>query len=97
MGHQLVNALKEPLAKCLEQAQHQAQLLAGQVIVERTKQMQILLGDELARLVSLRQVNPAIRDEEIYYIENQIKQLQQVIGEARLSLEAVRLVVNNPK
>jgi ATP-dependent helicase HepA len=97
MGHQLVNALKEPLAKCLEQAQHQAQLLAGQVIVERTKQMQILLGDELARLVSLRQVNPAIRDEEIYYIENQIKELQQVIGEARLSLEAVRLVVNNPK
>jgi ATP-dependent helicase HepA len=56
-----------------------------------------LLGGELTRLQRLQQVNPAIRDEEIEHVANQIKSLVKIMGEARLNLEAVRLIVNNPQ
>jgi ATP-dependent helicase HepA len=55
-----------------------------------------LLGGELARLQNLQQVNPAIRDEEIEHVANQINSLVKIMGAAKLNLEAVRLIVNNP-
>jgi ATP-dependent helicase HepA len=64
---------------------------------KRITQMQDLLGGELARLQSLQKVNPAIRDEEIEHVANQIDSLVNIMGEARLNLEAVRLIVNNPQ
>jgi ATP-dependent helicase HepA len=42
-------------------------------------------------------VNPTIRDEEIEHVANQIDSLKSIMGEARLHLEAVMLIVNNPK
>ena len=97
MGNQLINALKTQIEKCLNNAQQQAKHEAELVKTKRISQMQELLGEELARLQSLQKVNPAIRDEEIVYVANQIDSLESIMGEARLHLEAVRLIVNNPK
>ena len=55
------------------------------------------LGDELTRLQSLQKVNPAIRDEEISHLVQQINNLTLVMQSASLHLEAIRLVVNNPQ
>ncbi|MGS2719063.1 RNA polymerase-associated protein RapA [Paraglaciecola aestuariivivens] len=97
MGNQLINALKTQLVNCLTQAQEHAERLAQEVKAQRKEQMHSLLGDEHSRLVNLQKANPAIRDEEITHIAEQIEQLDQVMDGAKLSLEAVRLIVNNPK
>ncbi len=96
MGNQLINALKSNVEKCLDNAQQQAEREAQLVKTQRISQMQELLGGELARLQSLQKVNPAIRDEEIEHVANQIESLESIMGEANLNLEAIRLIVNNP-
>jgi ATP-dependent helicase HepA len=96
MGVQLVNALRNQIVSVLEGAQIQAEQLAILVKSECQQQMQSLLGDELARLKSLQQINPAIRPEEISHLATQIDSLDSLISTATLNLEAVRLVVNNP-
>ncbi|MCF2948652.1 RNA polymerase-associated protein RapA [Paraglaciecola aquimarina] len=97
MGNQLINALKPQLEACLQLAQQQADTQGEKIKQSRIDNMQELLGDELARLQSLQKVNPAIREEEIEHVANQITNLQQVMQGAKLHLEAVRLIVNNPK
>jgi ATP-dependent helicase HepA len=97
MGNQLINALKTQVEKCLHNAHQEAEQKAELVKNKRISQMQVLLGGELARLQSLQKVNPAIRDEEIEHVANQISSLKTIMGEARLNLEAVRLIVNNPQ
>jgi ATP-dependent helicase HepA len=95
MGNQLVNALKNQLEVSLTHAQQQAEQKAHLITQSRKLNMQTLLGDELARLQSLQKVNPAIRDEEINHVANQITHLEQAMNGARLNLEAVRFIVNN--
>lgn len=97
MGNQLISALKSQVEKCLHNAQQQAEQQSQLVKSKCSNQMQELLGSELARLQSLQKVNPAIRDEEIEHVAKQIDNLKSTIGEARLNLEAVRLIVNNPQ
>lgn len=97
MGLQLINALKTPLENCLVHARQQAETLALQVKAERKAQMHSLLGDELSRLSNLQKNNPAIRDEEIEHLTSQIARLNNIIDDAKLEFEAVRLIVNNPR
>jgi ATP-dependent helicase HepA len=97
IGNQLISALKSQIEKCLQNAYQQAEQEAVLVKKKRISQMQELLGSELTRLQSLQKVNPTIRDEEIEHVANQIDSLKSIMGEARLHLEAVRLIVNNPK
>jgi ATP-dependent helicase HepA len=97
VGTQLINALKSQVEKCLYTALEQAEQTAQLVKSKRISQMQELLGDELARLQNLQKMNPAIRDEEIEHVANQIHNLEIIMSEARLNLEAVRLIVNNPQ
>ena len=77
-------------------AQNQGEINANSVRKQCQKQMRSLLGGELKRLQSLQKVNPSIRDEEIAHLQGQIDDLKRVINEARVNLEAIRLVVNNP-
>lgn len=96
MGSQLINALRTQIVAVLASAQQQAEKQATVIKQERQTQMQNLLGDELSRLQNLQTVNPAIRPEEISHIDNQINNLTTIIAGAKLNLEALRLVVNNP-
>ena len=96
MGNQLIKALTPQLTTALAVAQSQGEIDAHKVRKQCQKQMRSLLGGELKRLQSLQKVNSSIRDEEIAYLQGQIDDLKKVISEARVNLEAIRLVVNNP-
>ncbi|MEP0175510.1 MAG: RNA polymerase-associated protein RapA [Paraglaciecola sp.] len=96
MGNQLINALKSQLEKCLEHSHQHAEKSAQAIKSQRIAQMNEMLSDELARLKGLQQVNPAIRDDEIEHVAKQIINLEKVMSNAKLHLEAVRFVVNNP-
>jgi ATP-dependent helicase HepA len=96
MGMQLVKALQQKIEHALDVAKQISEVHAKDVRIQCQRNMQNLLGDELTRLITLQEVNPSIRQEEIEHLEQQIKSLREVIAVARVNLEAVRLVVNNP-
>ena len=50
---------------------------------------------ELDRLNALKAVNPTVRDDEIEHLEQQGLQVQQVLSQAQLQLEAIQLIVVN--
>ena len=57
--------------------------------------MQQELGYEHSRLIELKKVNPSIRPEEIDFIQTQMQLSEKAINEASLTLEGIRVVINN--
>ncbi|HKK56116.1 RNA polymerase-associated protein RapA [Marinobacter sp.] len=51
------------------------------------------LGSEIQRLESLRQVNPAIREEEIAFFSEQLAAAESAINQASLSMEGIRVIL----
>ncbi|GAB3031257.1 RNA polymerase-associated protein RapA [Bowmanella dokdonensis] len=92
---QLVDALNKPITAALKVAEKAAHKQAGQLRHDSMARMQDWLGEELDRLLALKQVNPSIRDEEIQHVAHQMQQLGQILTQAKLNLEAIRLVVNS--
>ena len=51
------------------------------------------LAPEIQRLEAMKQVNPAIREEEIGFFRDQLAVAESAIGQASLSLEGIRVIV----
>jgi ATP-dependent helicase HepA len=51
------------------------------------------LGPEIERLESMKQVNPAIREEEIAFFREQLAAAESAIGQASLAMEGIRVIV----
>ena len=73
-----------------------AEQRAAVLIQQQVQQVDKVLGDEIQRLQTLRQVNPSIREDEISFLGKQQQQLLAAIRGAKVRLEAIRLIVNNP-
>jgi ATP-dependent helicase HepA len=58
--------------------------------------MQSVLGREAQRLKDLKKINNHIRDEEISLLDSQITELEKLIAEAPIRLDALRLVWQTP-
>jgi ATP-dependent helicase HepA len=52
-----------------------------------------LLGHEIERLITLRKVNPGVRDDEIEFFQARLDRFESALGHARLRLDAVRVIV----
>lgn len=69
-------------------AQHRVPML-----IEKARQsMSELLGQERERLIALQALNPAVRPEEIALLEAQQGALDECLGNARLRLDALRVI-----
>ena len=95
VAQQLIAALQTQINEGISAA-----LLLANTTLEEIKQnalsdIKAKLGGEIERLSTLQKSNPAIRDEEIAYIAEQKKQLEQIVATAEPSLDSVRVVVNN--
>lgn len=97
MGRKLCRALEKPIQTSLQLAQSQAEQKAQHIMQQQAESVKSLLGQEIERLVALREVNPSIRDEETQFLQAQHDGLLQAISQAKIRLEAVRFVVNNPE
>jgi ATP-dependent helicase HepA len=80
----------------LEIAEKNAHQQANQIQHDAIEKMHSLLSDEANRLQALSEHNPSIRKDEIDFIHRQIAQLDTIMQNADLQLDAVRLLVNNP-
>jgi ATP-dependent helicase HepA len=63
------------------------------ILVEAEQRMRDELGSELARLQSLQQVNPSIRQEELDHLSYRIEECALHIQHANLQLQALRLII----
>jgi ATP-dependent helicase HepA len=89
----IVKALRNQLDPVLLQAEQHALQQLPAVKQQAKQQMEQALQAEIQRLQQLQAVNPAVRPEEIAYLQQQQIELTGYIDKARLKLDAVRLVV----
>ncbi len=96
VAQQLTKALHQPLTLQLETARKLAHQQANQIQHDALAAMHNTLNSEIQRLRDLQKRNPAVRDSEIDFIEQQLHALDKVIQQADVQLDALRVVVNNP-
>ena len=75
---------------------HAERLAAPHLEPLRTAALEALrqyLEPEIRRLESMKQVNPAIREEEIAFFRDQLAAAESAIDHASLSLEGIRVIV----
>lgn len=97
MARQLTKALEKHIQKVLQLAQIEAEKQGQKILKQQASAVQTLIGQEIDRLEALRKVNPSVREEETQFLQTQHDGLLQAIENAKVRLEAVRLVVNNPE
>ena len=78
----------------LETAQRLANKRAEAAIAQALADAEALLGEEITRLEALARVNPAVHPEEISALREERDALRQAIPEARVRLDALRLVAS---
>ena len=83
---------KNLLPAMLASAEKHAERLARGGQADAAAQMRRKLQSEVDRLLALRKVNPDVRESEIQLALEQMEQLSDAITQARIRLDAVRLV-----
>ena len=96
MALQLLQALADPISAGIEQSLKLSHQALAEKQATALQGMQEELGGEVSRLRSLQKSNPSIRDEEIEFVEEQRRQLSDIIEKAEPYLDSLRVVVNNP-
>jgi ATP-dependent helicase HepA len=84
--------LKTLIAGATELAEAKTAVLKTEAQARAT----LVLTAELQRLVDLRKINDHVRPEEIDLLQEQSRRVAAAVGEARLRLDSIRLVVEGP-
>jgi ATP-dependent helicase HepA len=93
MALQLIKALKDEVSELIKSSEGIAAAQAQQIRTDAKNKMLAHRQQELTRLTALQQVNPAIRNEEINFLQQQIDNSIKEIELSQVSLDAVRLIV----
>ena len=93
IGNKIVKAKRKILKAMLKRSEKYAELKAEKVLEQAQSQANEILTLEINRLKALSKVNPNIRADEIEYFESQLASVTEVIDNANLRLDAVRVIV----
>lgn len=93
MAQQLIKALKDDVSTLLNKAENIAAAQAQQIKLDAKAELTRDREQELARMVALQQLNPAVREEEVAFLRQQIDKSVDEIERAQVSLDAIRLIV----
>jgi ATP-dependent helicase HepA len=89
--------ITQPLLKyMLEKSEDFAEEKVDALINDSLEQMVSTLSYEAKRLIALKEVNPNVTEEEIEFAKERIASLHEHISSARLRLDSLRLICNNP-
>ena len=89
----VIRQVKPLLEKQIDKATQIAEDRAQDLRVKATQRLSNELGAERDRLVYLRSVNPAVRAAEIEALDQRLEASHRVIADARISIQALRVVV----
>ncbi|MCP4413238.1 MAG: RNA polymerase-associated protein RapA, partial [Gammaproteobacteria bacterium] len=90
----IVEQVRNEIEQMILISQELAEVKLPEIIQKAKSEMQESLGVELSRLISLKKVNPNIRDIEIDFLQQQISDSSDYIHKAKLQLQGIRLIIN---
>jgi ATP-dependent helicase HepA len=93
LGSKLVTASQPQIHALIGQGQALAETRKADIMAQAYERMTRTLGDELARLTELKAVNPNVRDSELAYLQQLQAELQHLIAQTQLKLDAIRFIV----
>ncbi|MBC7473172.1 MAG: RNA polymerase-associated protein RapA [Candidatus Sericytochromatia bacterium] len=83
---------QESLQRMVDQTKLNAEKITEKIIKMSNEQMIKTLSYEAKRLISLKEINPNVTDDEIDFAKSRITDLNGYINNARLRLDCVRLI-----
>ncbi|WP_303903210.1 RNA polymerase-associated protein RapA [Thiohalomonas denitrificans] len=92
-AREIVNAYRQPLRDLLRHSEAAARRRIPELLEQAGHRLHQILDREIDRMHALRQVNPNVREEEVYYLERQRKAAGKAIDSAVLRLDAQRVIV----
>ena len=92
-ANQIVRAYKDIMKNMLDASKTIAEQQAPSILEEAHDKTRQMLKKEIQRLQSLQQINPNVRDEEIQFFQNQWDALNEILDNAALRLDALRVIV----
>lgn len=90
----IINSLRKLLGEMIQQGENIANAQRNPLIAEGIRRSTQHYSQETERLIALQKVNPNVRDEEIRAMLSIVEALHEHMQEARMHLDAVRLVVS---
>jgi ATP-dependent helicase HepA len=87
---------EEMLPRLVERTEQIAQRQGASVLVQARREMNAQLGHEISRMQDLQRINRQVRAEEIELLIGQQRALDQHLANARLRLDALRLIQRGP-
>ncbi len=89
----IVKAKQAEISTLLDSAEQIADKQVPDLVKAAKLRSEQVLGRELDRLSALQQINSNVRDEEIEFFRDQLKQFEAALDNARLRLDAVRVMI----
>jgi ATP-dependent helicase HepA len=93
MALQLVKALKSQIGPLVTKAEAHGEKEIIAIQDKALTSMKTKLSQEHERLTALKAINPSVRQEELDFINVQQEELSHYIDKARLTFEAIRMIV----
>lgn len=92
-AQEVVRHARPVLAEMLKQAEEKTRSQQANLIAAAQTQVAEQINGELARMKALMQVNPNVRQSEIDYLQQRLVASQQYLSQAKLRLDALRVVM----
>ncbi len=89
----IVKAKQLEISTLLDLCEQIADRQVPELVTAAKQRSEEVLGRELDRLSALQQINSNVRDDEIEFFRDQLKQFESALGNARLRLDAVRVMI----
>ncbi len=93
LAGKLVGASQSLIHPLLGQAETLATPRLAAIVEQARQRMQHTLGEELNRLEALKAVNPLVRDSELEHLRELLLELNHLLDQTQLKLDALRFVV----
>lgn len=94
LGYPIVKQIHSIIESILQKMNVLAEQQMIEALNSSQEAMKAQMTYELQRLHALKKINPAVRDEEIHFIEEQMVQNKHYMDNATLKLQAIRVVIN---
>lgn len=92
-ANQIVRAYKDVMKNMVDASKLLAEQQAPAILKDAHEKTRQMLAKEIERLQALQQVNPNVRDEEIQFFQDQWQALNDILDNASLRLDALRVIV----
>ena len=92
-AQEVVRQARPLLSTMLQQAEEKTHSKQAELIAAAQTQVSEQLNSELERMEALMQVNPNVRQSEIDYVQQRLAASQHYLSQAKLRLDALRVIM----